>query len=152
MEGEISAPAGSPVSNYIEYMITNWLDRMVKAEAAREWHQYYTYCTNALQLVKSHINIKDRAAVQRDWVKCLEALNEAESVTNEQVKKDVINKIKKSFGDTHKFYISDALPGMGIIKNEDDGVIDFNGIEFEKVTKIVRSDRGVEEAVRDATE
>lgn len=152
MAEEIQAPQGAPISNHIEFMIANWIDKMVRAESERNWHAYFTYCTNALQLVKSHIDIRDRQGVQKDWEVVKAALAEAEKLTNMETKNQTIAKIMKAFVDAHKFYIYGALPGMGIIRNEEDGVIDFDKTELETLIKIVRSDDGMEEAIRNATE
>jgi hypothetical protein len=148
MGDEISAPQGAPINNYVEFMTVNWINKMAEAEAISDWHKYYSWCSNALQLVKSHIPIKDRAAIERDWIATKNALIAAEAITNNTNRADTIEKIKKAFVEAHKFYIFDALPGMGIIRNEEDAVVDFDKISLEKVITITQSREGVETSIK----
>jgi hypothetical protein len=136
--------------NY-NYLLVQTILKMRDARAERRIPEYWSYFEDAMQLVVSHLDFKLKGEIQQDYTILAAAINRIENSTvNPQTKVTLINDITKDFANAHKFYIMQALNRVGVVKVEDEGVIDFESVDLDTMTKIVRDTSG--KSVINATE
>lgn len=127
--------------NY-NYLLIQTILKMRDALADGDIERYWVYFEVALKLVISHLDFQLKGEIQQDYAVLEAALkkiqNLKDSELNAQSKKALINKLKCDFANAHNFYIMQALNRVGVVKVEDEGVIDFESVDLDTMTKIVR--------------
>lgn len=137
--------------NY-NYLLIQTILKMRDAQAKGEIKEYWIYFEYAMGLVLSHIDFNVRGEIEKDFAVLQEAIRKVrKSNLNEQTKNILINKLCEDFANNHRFYIMQALNRIGIVKVEDEGIIDFDKIDIDTMTQIIRdSDRSVIKATEKA--
>lgn len=124
--------------NY-NYLLVQTILKMRDAQADNATAKYWTYFEYALGLVISHLDFQLRGEIQQDYAILATAINKIKtSKINPQTKTMMINRIKEDFADAHRFYIMQALNRVGVVKVEDEGLIDFESTDIDMMTRIVR--------------
>lgn len=139
--------------NY-NYLLIQTILKMRDAQAKGEIKEYWIYFEYAMGLVLSHIDFDVRGEIEKDFAVLQEAVRKIKkSNLNEQTKTTLINKLFEDFANSHRFYIMQALNRIGIVKVEDEGVIDFDKIDIDTMTQIIRNSySSLEKAVEKAEE
>jgi hypothetical protein len=127
--------------NY-NYLLVQTILKMRDAQADDQPARYWTYFEYALGLVISHLDFQLKGEIQQDYAILMAAFRKInllkDTELNAQSKKSLINKLKEDFADAHRFYIMQALNRVGIVKVEDEGIINFESTDLDTMTKIVR--------------
>jgi hypothetical protein len=121
--------------NY-NYLLVQTILKMRDAQAEA---QYWTYFEYAMGLVVSHLDFQLKGEIQQDYGILAAAIVKIHnSSVNPQTKITLINRIKEDFANAHRFYIMQALNRVGVVRVEDEGVIDFESTDLDTMTRIVR--------------
>jgi len=127
--------------NY-NYLLVQTILKMRDAQADDQPARYWTYFEYALGLVISHLDFQLKGEIQQDYAVLMAAFRKInllkDTELNTQSKKSLINKLKEDFADAHRFYIMQALNRVGVVKVEDEGIINFESTDLDTMTKIVR--------------
>jgi hypothetical protein len=134
---------GSVENNFnYNYLLVQTILKMRDAQAEEHPAQYWTYFEYALGLVLSHLDFQLKGEIQQDYAVLMAAFRKINALKdtelNTQSKKSLINKLKEDFADAHRFYIMQALNRVGVVRVEDEGIIDFESTDLDTMTKIVR--------------
>lgn len=140
-------------TNTYEYLVLDTIRRMRDAHAERNKKKYFSYFNFAMRLLLPHIDIKIREKINEDYI----TLNrERSKILNDKSLSDItkniqIEDIECEFADALNSHIFIALSKVGIIRVSEEGIIDFNSIELDKIAQIVQDrSRGLEKAVENA--
>jgi hypothetical protein len=134
-------PEQSGVENNFNYnyLLVQTILKMRDAQSDEDIPRYWTYFEYGIGLVISHLDFKLRGEIEQDYTLLRAAFNKINnSSLNPQTKKTVTNRIKEDFANAHRFYIMQALNRVGIVKVEDEGIIDFESTDLDILTKAVR--------------
>lgn len=127
--------------NY-NYLLVQTILKMRDAQAEERIPQYWIYFETGLKLVVSHLDFQLKGEIQQDYAILMAAFKRIralpDSQLNPQSKISLINKLKEDFANAHNFYIMQALNRVGVVKVEDEGIIDFESVDLDTMTKIVR--------------
>ena len=135
------ADEGSNIENNFNYnyLLVQTILKMRDAEAEKRIAQYWTYFEYALGLVISHLDFQLRGEIQQDYAILQAAIRKVwSSKLHDQSKETYINRLKEDFADAHRFYVMQALNRVGIVRVEDEGIIDFESTDLDTFTKVVR--------------
>lgn len=124
--------------NY-NYLLVQTILKMRDAEADDNTKQYWVYFKTALKLVISHLDFQLKGEIEQDYAVLHAAFKKIESSNmNEASKLTWVNRIKNDFAGAHDFYIMQALNRVGVVKVEDEGIIDFESTDIDTFTRAVR--------------
>jgi len=136
--------------NY-NYLLVQTILKMRDAQAEDDVKKYWVYFEYGIGLVISHLDFQLKGEIQKDYTILAAAFNRImNSSINPETKKSLINGLKEDFANAHRFYIMQALNRVGVVKVEDEGIIDFESVDIDTMTKIVRDTSG--QSVINATE
>lgn len=134
-------PEQSNVENNFNYnyLLVQTILKMRDANADISIPQYWVYFEYGMGLVVSHLDFRLRGEIEQDYAIIQAAFNKINSTNlNPATKHTLINRIKEDFANAHRFYIMQALNRVGVVRVEDEGVIDFESTDLDTFTKIVR--------------
>jgi hypothetical protein len=131
--------------NY-NFIVMQTIGKMRDAQARGDLASYWIYFDYALGLVSSYIEAPIAREIQNDYNILNEAIRKIEeSNIAETSKKMHIEKLRANFADAHRFYVMNALNRIGVLKLEDEGVIDFSLFDMERTTRVVRNSVSLKE-------
>jgi len=119
------------------------LDTSIKlrdAEANKHIYEAFVYFKWMMDHLSNHIPIEERQHLEEDYIRYLEVKKEIESDINlnEVTKIKELDKLKEIFMDTHTRYVMLAWPRAGINRVEEEGLIDFDDVDYVTTRKIIR--------------
>lgn len=124
--------------NY-NYLLVQTILKMRDAQADETISRYWTYFEYGMGLVISHLDFQLKGEIQQDYAILQAAFTKINNTNlNDASKKTLINRLKEDFANAHRFYIMQALNRVGIVRVEDEGVIDFESTDLDTFTKIIR--------------
>ena len=124
--------------NY-NYLLVQTILKMRDAQAEDKPNEYWVFFDYGLGLVISHLDFQLRGEIQQDYTVLMAAIRKIhESTVNDQTKKRLSTDLKADFANAHRFYIMQALNRVGVVRIEDEGVIDFESTDIDTFTKVVR--------------
>lgn len=140
--------------NY-NYLLVQTILKMRDAQAEERASQYWVYFEYGLGLVVSHLDFQLRGEIQQDYALLMAAIQKINSSkVNDASKKSLAIRLKEDFANAHRFYIMQALNRVGVVRIEDEGVIDFESTDIDTFTKVVRDSHTTSAvgAMKDVTE
>jgi hypothetical protein len=123
---------------------------MNNSKASQKKHEYFIYFKFVVQLLMAYLSKEDRAKLQEDFMQLIKI--EEELKTTKKNENDLINSINEAryvFADNREYYIMKGIAKTGIIKNQDDGAIDFTRIDINTIKTMVVASGGTLAAVKD---
>ena len=124
--------------NY-NYLLVQTILKMRDAQAEDAISQYWVYFEYAMGLVISHLDFQLKGEIQQDYTILATAFNKInDSSLNPESKKALIKSLEADFANAHRFYIMQALNRVGVVRVEDEGIIDFESTDLDTMTRIVR--------------
>lgn len=123
------------------WYIMSRITKMSDAKASDNVAQAYSYFEDALKILTPFMEPMTKKDIQLDYLVFRKVRDEIQNNTkiDDISKRDELNKLKRSFMETHELYLYIALPKAGVIRLEEEGEIDFEKLAFDKVQRIVRS-------------
>jgi hypothetical protein len=126
------------------YLVVQTTMKMRDAKAARSWWEYWVHFEFAAQLVLSYLEPKVAKDIQLDMDDMDRKINDLtiaydNGVIAEKTKDMQINLLRADFSDKRRYYVMKALNKIGIVKVAEDGVVDFDSIDLETMSAVIRS-------------
>ena len=126
------------------YLVVQTTMKMRDAKASRAWWEYWVHFEFAAQLVLSYLEPKVAKDIQLDMDDMETRISNLtiacdNGVLNEKTRDIQINLLRADFCDKHRYYVMKALNKIGIVKVAEDGVIDFDSIDLETMSAVIRA-------------
>lgn len=143
-------------SNSIQFMAVDTTLKMRDAKANKRIHEYFTYFKFDCQLLNPHVRSVSQQKLQSDFT-ALKALEKqidetSSSEMNPATKQQQLEKVLFTFADNREFYIFDTLPKIGLGRDLEEGVIDFEKTDIDDLALAVRNiGAGLQKSVKPIT-
>lgn len=123
-----------------DWLVLNTILRMRDSKAKGDWSKYWAYFKFAMQLLVPYMVIDLRRKIELEYQELLREIEKIEEKNIAKASKDKeIESLKIEFAETHEYYILSALGRVGIIKVSDEGVLDFNTFDFDKLRSAINN-------------
>lgn len=123
-----------------DWLVLNTILQMRNAKAKGEWYKYWVNFKFAMQLLVPYMSVEVRKKIEEDYQELLKEIKKIEKKDIAKASKDKeIEELKTEFAETHEYYILSALGRVGIIKVEEEGVLDFNTFDFNNLRKAINN-------------
>lgn len=121
------------------------LDKMVTAEANKNYYSHFVYFKAVFYWLMPHMEIDDRKVCELDWRRLVEAENfiKKSSDRSDASKSNAIEELRRNFIDTHQYYIYATLPRASIISINEEGDLNYNKTDFNVLTSVIRNGNGL---------
>jgi len=131
-----------------DILIMTLTRNMITAKANDDKWKYWVYFSSTIKLLKMYFNPDLRKQIQDDYDLMVVKIKQVQEnkQLNDSSKKTEIEKMRTEFADEHEMYLANGIARSGIVKVRDEGTIDFNKIELDSMTQIIRSHTGMEKA------
>lgn len=137
----------SPDADYLNYnynyLVIQTIMKMRDAKADSDRYRYWTYFEFAIQLVLSYLEPAAAAYIQQDFDK-MEDKKQAilhDPRIADKTKEMSVNILHEQFADKHRYFILKALNKIGIVKVSEDGEVDFDKLDLELMSYVIRQNR-----------
>lgn len=135
--------AVTSISYLLPQYVFNTMQLMRDAKANGDTAKYYTYFDNLMKVMVPHIKPKTRLRLQKEieemWK--LEKSVREDKALNPAERENQILKMHFIFADNREYYIFNALPNIGLGQDVEEGMIDFENVNVDKLAEAVRSDK-----------
>jgi len=128
------------ISGSFNYLCMNRLIKMNDAKADKDTHRYWTYFKISAQMLMSYMDDEIRQAFDKEFKEFDKLEKEWKESDIQQA--DITEKINQArfiFADSREYYLFQTLPKTGIVKNIEEGEIDFNKHDIKEIAKVIRS-------------
>jgi hypothetical protein len=130
------------------------LDRLIKmndAKADNNLTAYWARFKMSAQMLMHYMEIEDRQRLNAEFkqLEIYERQWRNNQDLNESIIEDKIKHARLIFGDSREYYLFATLPKTGIIRNIEEGEIDFTKRDIEEIAKIVRGGQGITKGLDD---
>jgi hypothetical protein len=136
----------------VNWLVLDTIRRLRDSKAAGQKEQYFALTDFGLKLVQSYFPLDVRKMLDQDYTMFrVEAKRIRETEKAEVSRKKLIDELNYEFAEAHDGRLMSALARMGIIKNQEDGVIDFSELSMDQYAEIIQNRRkGVIKALQEA--
>jgi hypothetical protein len=118
---------------------------MNDSKAVNDLTGYWARFKMSAQMLMHYMEIEDRKKLNNEF-KQLEAYEQTWRYNSNVSQSTIDDKIKEArliFGDSREYYLFSTLPKTGIIRNIEEGEIDFSKHDIEEIAKIIRGGGGL---------
>lgn len=133
----------------VQFLLLKWLDRATFCRAQGDIDGYYHYFVSAIQLAQSYLPTKIRLLVQQGWFQYQTLYLEIIKIQNDASRTKNKHELMASFVDAHLSYCFQALNKMDVQRPQEDGLIDFSKMGYDKIAEIIRNPKIKLEEVSD---
>jgi hypothetical protein len=117
-----------------DWLVLNTILQMRNAKANEQWYKYWVHFKYAMQLLVPYMSVDIRKKIEKDYQELLAEIKKIEEKDIAKASKErEIEALKVEFAEAHEFYILSSLSRVGIVKVNEDGMLDFNTFDFAKL-------------------
>lgn len=131
----------SQQQNYsFDWVVLSTIMNIIKSKANNEKDKYTSYVESGLRLLMVYYPDRLKIAIQEDMESLRNEIQKLKATEkNEVTKEKKIMELKMDFAETHEAYVFTALTKVGIIKIQEEGVIDFEKHDINQIARAVRA-------------
>ncbi len=116
------------------------LDKMVNAEASKNFYSHFVYFKAVFYWLMPHMEIDDRKVCEADWRRLVSGeLYIKRSEKNDASKSKEIEDLRRNFIESHQYYLYSTLPRASITQINEEGDLDYNKKDFDILRSVIRS-------------